>query len=96
VSCTDRSASAPVHVHLADRLEVKDDRVGPRVSRVNSRQHVILKEIRVGEDQFRLEALDQHAGNRRGAGVVLEVGKARAVAAAPQCGDVGMVDRVDQ
>ena len=72
------------HVHVADRLEVEDDRAGPRLRRVNSREHVVLEEIGVGEDQLRLEAMDQHAGNRRRVRVVLEVDEARAVAAAPE------------
>ena len=84
------------HVHVADRLEVEDDRAGPRLRRVDAREHVVLEEIGVGEDQLRLEAMDQHAGNRRRGWVVLEVDEARAVAAAPERGDVRMVDRVDQ
>ena len=84
------------HVHLADRLEVEDDRARRRLGRANSREEVVLEQIGIGKDQLRLEAMDQHAGNRRRLRVVLEVTEARAVAAAPERGDVRVADRVDQ
>ena len=61
------------HVHLADRLEVDDDRAGRRLGRTDSREKVVLEDIGVGEDQLRLEAVDQDARNRRCPRVGLEV-----------------------
>jgi len=84
------------HVELADRLEVEDHRVGRRVERAYPREEVVLEDVGVGEDQLRLEAMDQHAGDRCRSRVVVEVAEAHAVAAAPERGDVWVVDRVDQ
>src|SRR4051794_12891283 len=84
------------HVHLADRSEVEDDRAGWRLGRANAREQVVLEEIGIREDQLRLEAMDQRPGNRRGSRIGLDVTEARAVAAAPERGDVRVVDRVDQ
>ena len=53
------------HVHLADRLEVEDDRARRRLGRADSREEVVLEEVGVGEDQLGFEAMDQHAGDRR-------------------------------
>ena len=84
------------HVHLADRLEVEDDRARRRLGRVDSREEVVLEEVGVGEDQLGFEAMDQHARDRRRLRIVLEVPEARAVATAPEHGDVRVADRVDE
>ena len=78
------------------RLEVQDDDLGRRVGRPDAPEQLLLEDVGIGEDQLRLEAIDQHPRHRGRVLVVLEIAEARAVAAAPELGDVWVVDRVDQ